>query len=423
LLLTAAVNLVPNTVVVVLSMLIPRMRGTGMRLGLAQILATVGASVFAFFAVAAFQGLLISVTSPRVFRRISPWIQMLGMSLMVLTILSYPLYSMLFRSGVEAHQLWLYLFPPVWFSGLYELLLTRHNELLMSLGAFSGKMVAIAIMLLSLTWVLGFRRHYRRSLETEDAVSRTGRWNYPMWLAQSPQERALFDFGGKSLARSQKHQFFLATYTSIGLSAGLLFAVAIRGGKVVLSPDGVRLFAFIIAFFVISGFRAVFQFPAALASNWLFRVTEARWSETSRRATRKRVLLSGLLPAVLFVLPFEAVSWDWWTVLEHCAFQLMAGALLVELMFWSFDKVPFTCSYFPGRTNLSILAALYLYGFTAYSSNMADLERAIERHTLGALLFFTATAAFLRLSWVRHPVPSPVRFDGEEPIIQTLDLT
>src|SRR5207237_7120999 len=105
-------------------------------------------------------------------------------------------------------------------------------------------------------------------------------------------------------------------------------------------------------------------------------------TETSRSATRKRVLVNGLLPTVLLVLPFEAVSWDWWTVLQHCAFQLMAGALLVELMFWSFDKIPFTCSYFPGKTNLSILAALYLYGFTGYSSNMADLESAIEHHAL-----------------------------------------
>ena len=323
---------------------------------------------------------------------------------------------------MEANGLWLYFLPPVWFSGLYELVLTRRNDLLMSLGVFAGKAMAIVMLILFVTWVFGFRRHYRRTLEAEEAVSRTGRWNYPIWLARVPEERALFDFTGKTLARSQKHQFFLATYTSIGLSVGLLFAVAIRGGKIVLSLDGVRLFAYIIVFFVISGLRAVFQFPAALASNWLFRLTEARWIETSRSATRKRVLVSGLLPAVLLVLPFEAVSWDCWTILEHCAFQLMAGTLLVELMFWNFDKVPFTCSYFPGRTNLSILAALYLYGFTAYSSNMADLERAIERRFVGVLLFFAATAALLRLSWLRHPVASPVRFDGEEPIIQTLDL-
>ena len=41
-----------------------------------QLAVTVGASIFAFLAVMAGQGILISVTSPRIFRRISPWIQM-----------------------------------------------------------------------------------------------------------------------------------------------------------------------------------------------------------------------------------------------------------------------------------------------------------------------------------------------------------
>src|SRR5207245_1811070 len=97
-----------------------------------------------------------------------------------------------------------------------------------------------------------------------------------------------------------------------------------------------------------------------------FRITEARWTETSRSATRKRVLVSGLAPMLLLELPLEMAVWEWRSVLLHGALQPMAGALLIELMFWSLDKVPFTCSYFPGRTSLSILAALYLYGFTSY---------------------------------------------------------
>src|SRR5208337_3844534 len=118
-------------------------------------------------------------------------------------------------------------------------------------------------------------------------------------------------------------------------------------------------------------FRAVFQFPAELASNWLFRLTESRWAEISRSATRKRVLVSGLAP-VLLLLALATRS------PLRILFQFAAGALLIELMFWAFDKVPFTCSYFPGRTNLSVLFVLYLYGFTTYSFNMADLEQTIE---------------------------------------------
>src|SRR5260370_19423412 len=95
-------------------------------------------------------------------------------------------------------------------------------------------------------------------------------------LVRSPEERAIFQFSGKTLARSRKHQLFLVTYLSVGISLAVNFATEVRAGKLVLSEDGARAVPFLIAFFVISGFRAVFQFPASLASTSLFRLTEAR---------------------------------------------------------------------------------------------------------------------------------------------------
>ena len=53
---------------------------------------TTGAAVFGFLIVVALQGVLINVTSIRVFRRISPYVQMAGMSAMVLTLVMFPIY-------------------------------------------------------------------------------------------------------------------------------------------------------------------------------------------------------------------------------------------------------------------------------------------------------------------------------------------
>lgn len=180
--------------------------------------------------------------------------------------------------------------------------------------------------------------------------------------------------------------------------------------------------AFVLGFFVISGFRGAFQFPAELNANWLFRLTEARWTEVSRNATRKLVLALGLVPLLLFALPVEIAAWDWPTVLEHSAAQVIAAALLVELLFWNFDKVPFTCSYYPGTTSLALLVVLYIYGITGYSFHMADLESAMERHWMVAVVFFVASAVALTFAWRRHPVAGGVRFDGSEPVIQSLEL-
>jgi len=420
-LLIFAVNIFPTLFVALIS-LSARYRGRALRFVLAEIAATVGVSAFAFFGVAALQGLLINLTSPRLFRRISPYIQMCGMSLMILSLLTYPIYMQLLRHAAETHQLWLWLLPPVWFTGLYDLFFPGAQGLFASLGVHSLRMLAAAIALFALTWTAGFRRHYRRTLESEDTGPRMRSAHRSNRLVRSPEERAIFHFSGNTLARSRKHQLFLVTYLSVGISLAVNFAIAVRAGKVVLSEDGARAFPFLIAFFVISGFRAVFQFPAELASNWLFRITEARWAEISRSVTRKRVLVSGLAPVLLLLLPAELAVWGGWRTPLHTAFQFTGGALLIELMFWTFDKVPFTCSYFPGRSNLSILFVLYLYGFTTYSFHMADLELAIEQRALYAIPVFTAAAVLWTLSWRRHPAPSAVRFDASEPLIQTLDL-
>jgi hypothetical protein len=71
---------------------------------------------------------------------------------------------------------------------------------------------------------------------------------------------------------------------------------------------------------------------------------------------------------------------------------------------------------------MSALFLIYFYGFTLYSSNLADLESAAETRALYAIVVFAAAAVLLTLSWRRHPAPTAVRFDAYEPTIQTLDL-
>jgi hypothetical protein len=421
-LLIFAVNIFP-TLFAALWSTSARYRGTGLRLVVAEIAATVGVSAFAFFGVAALQGVLINLTSPRFFRRISPYVQMCGMSLMILSILTFPIYMQLLRPAAEGRQLWLWLFPPVWFTGLYDVLLPHTQGIFVALGIYGLETLGAAIALFAITWAAGFQRHYRRTLEAEDVRPRLhSRYGWKR-LARTPVERAIFQFSGRTLARSRKHQLFLVTYLSVGIALAVNFAAEVRQGGLVLSDDGARAFPFLIAFFVVSGFRAVFQFPAELAANWMFRLTEAGWAEISRGVTRKRVLVSGLAAVLLVLLPVEITVWGGRRGWFYTAVQFAAGALLVELMFWTFDRVPFTCSYFPGRTNLSILFVLYLYGFTNYSFHMAELELAIEHRLLYAALFFAAAAVLLTLSWRRHPAPSAVRFDASEPVIQTLDLT
>ena len=424
LMLTAPVNLFPALTVPVFSAGIPQLAGAGFfRILAAQLAVTVSASAFGFFVVAALHGVLINLTTPAVFRRISPIIQMLGMSVAIISLVTYPLSMLLLRLVAARHPEWLYFIPAVWFNSLYDLLLPNGDPVLARLGVFGAKALRIVVAVCGLAWTLGFRRHYRRTLESEDTSSRVRRISPAGRWIGLPEERAIFDFSGRIMARSTKHRLFLAAYLSVGVAVGLLTTITVRGNKVALSPDGLRSFPFLIAFFVVSGCRAAFQFPAELASNWLFRMTESEWTEVSRSATRKRVLAGALIPALILILPFEVSQWGWRSGGMHILCQLTGGALLIELLFWNFSKVPFTCSYFPGKINLALLAAIYMYGFTNYAFHMADLEFVIDRNFKVALWFFAIAAVLLALCWRRHPAAVAVTFDASEPQLQTLDLT
>ena len=232
LMLIGAIDFFPNVLGPLLSMAIPEVLNAGyLRAVAAQVGSTAGASLFAFFAVAALQGLLIDVTGPRVFRRISPFVQMAGMSLMILALLMFPVYSMLLPLAAHTHAAWLWFFPPIWFTGLYDLLLQPSDPLFASLGRFAGAALAIAVALFGVTWALGFRRHYRRTLEAEDSGLHPPRTSILARLRASTEERAIFRFSGSILARSAAHRLFLASYWSVGVAIGLLATVTVDNGQ------------------------------------------------------------------------------------------------------------------------------------------------------------------------------------------------
>jgi hypothetical protein len=421
--LVAAFNVFPILMMIAVSIIVPSLRGTATAQAAAQLAATGAAALFALVSVAALQGLLIALLTPRAFARVSPWIQMLGMSAMVLCVMLYPLYSLLLKPALDRHELWPWLLPPAWFAGVYDLVLQPPASRFAHFGEHGLAVLAAAVAAAAVGWGCGYRRYYSRTLENEQPAMRRRPWTWPALFTRSSEERAIAAFTAKTFTRSQKHRLLLATYISVGLSVGCLFALAVQDGRVVVSRSGIRVFPFFIVFFVISGFRALSQFPAELGANWVFRLSEAEWTEAARRAIRKQAVVTGLLPSLALMTPLQFAVWGWREAIVHTAFQLLAGALLVEVFFWRFDKVPFTCPYFAGRSNLALTAGLYIYGFTTYSFNLADLEQLVVGNGMYRFAVFAIGGGLLLWFWLHRNPPSTVRFDADEPAIQPLNLT
>src|SRR5260370_15648912 len=131
------------------------------------------ATSFVFFFFVALQGLLLNVFSFRAFKRVSTYIQLTAVfALLMMLLLSFDPGSVL-HSG--KHRDLLYYFPPMWFLGLYESLL-HQPEPLPGSGAIAVRALSLAIGASALAYLLAYKRHVKRSLESEDILDVVPAW-------------------------------------------------------------------------------------------------------------------------------------------------------------------------------------------------------------------------------------------------------
>jgi hypothetical protein len=375
-------------------------------------------------ALAALQGVLLNVLPQAMFRRISPIIQMAALTVLLTLFLVYPLIGAAFLILLERSSELLFYFPIFWFVGLYgsQLSVGLNSPVLAALGrqAILGLLVAAGVFAAS--YALAYRRHARSVLDGADFKPRGSdtdetrlrlRGLYSRIL-RHPTQRACFGFIGSILTRSPRHQVFLAVYLAIGFSLGL--STLCRVDRTAAFPfqildDGMLALPLILSFFVISGLRATFNIPHELSANWLFQLTNSGSPAEYFAATEKFVRFWGVIPFLLFSAILEFSYWTWSEAVFHLFFEGIVSLVLVHVLFSGFRKVPFTCSYFPGKKNLALLGIFYIYGFTAYSSTMVALEHWLMESAFRAVVFAIGGIALLAVLFQRRHKAAPLIYE------------
>jgi hypothetical protein len=387
----------------------------------------VAGGLFSALSIAALQGILITFLRGKTYRRVSVSVQTALMSILVMLLALTPLIAPSMRMLVKSHSPLLIYFPGFWFIGLYEMLRPAAKDpALAALGSLGLKGLACAAGVFVLTYLPGYRSHARRFLETpEPAPAGPGRIRLVIRgvlnraILTSPVQRAVFYFISETIPRSVKHRLFLATYGGFGVALAVMH---FSSGK-----SGLLQLPLTLSFILVSGLRAAFNFPSELQGNWAFQVSEVNHAGEYMAAMRKWIVLCAIVPLFALMAPMEFACFSWGVALFHLAFGIMLSVLLMELMFVGFNKVPFTCAYFPGKVNLTGLSALYVFGFTTYSRTMAALESWLAGEPLAAAVFFGTAGAILLLAELlkRRRRGSPVALDYEgagDPVIRTLGL-
>jgi len=183
-----------------------------------------------------------------------------------------------------------------------------------------------------------------------------------------------------------------------------------------------------LAFVLVSGLRAAFNFPSELPANWSFQLTETAGIQPYLAATRKWIVLCAILPLFLLLAPLEFACFAWPVALLHTTYGIAVSLLLMEVLFLGFRKVPFTCAHFPGKVNLVFLSVMYIFGFTTYSGMVTRAEIWMQTRPIATALFFgVAMAIWTALTWQGRRIlgakPSLDYDDPADPVVRTLGIS
>lgn len=407
----------------------------------AHAIAIFAASAFSFLLFVALQGLLVNVFSPRAFKKVSLYTQVLAMVTLLLLLFLLPIISTLLPKWQQARSPQLFWLPPLWFLGLYQTLLGSEDAVFHALAWVSVVALVMVAIFCAAGYVLNYKRHMQRALEASTADPAG-----PSWLAgaamrlinqlvlRKPRERAIFFFVVRTITRSAKHRLYFAAYVGTGLALalfGILEALvhSTHGNFIVVITrphEALLAIPLIISFFLLSGMRMVFTIPAELRANWIFQLAEDENRVECLAGARKAMVVPVVLTLAL-LFPIYLALWGWPPAIMHLVFSLMLSLILVESLLLNFRKIPFTCSFQSGKANITVLGVFYWSAFTTYAYTMATFERWLledgTRWVAFSIVALVALGGLIRWRNTQMARGFSIVFeDAATPEVQTLGL-
>ncbi len=246
-------------------------------------------------------------------------------------------------------------------------------------------------------------------------------------------ETAVVQFSIRTLLRSRQHRVILAFYLGIGFGATVFLLKSPIVTEICISrlyPAVPLLAATIILMgFWVVGMRAVFSLPLDLPANWIFRVTPVRAGSNCVTAMRRSLWALSVAPAWGISAVVFLAMWPWRAAVEHLVLLAVLGLTLVEFCLEGTQKIPFTCSWLPGKSNFHIAFWMCILSILEIVLKAAEGERRALDNPAGyavvvAILGVLASAAAWRSSRSANAETESLQFE-EAPSWQltTLDLS
>jgi hypothetical protein len=354
------------------------------------------AGAFIFCSVLTVQGLAAQVLSRRRFLLWSTYLQTGAFCLFLGVYFLQPsLATPKALTAPENQQLLAWL-PSYWFLGLFQELNRSTHPALSPLAQRALVGLAVALLGACTTFVLSYFRTLRKIVEEPDIAP--GSSHRMMWTPRlgSSLTSAIVLFVIRTFLRSRQHRAILAFYLGVGFAVVIAYTKTRLAQRQVYVPAMVS--SIVMMFYAVLGSRVAFGIPLDLRANWIFRMTEICPTHSYLAAVRRSLFVLTVAPislasTALFLWMFLPVQ-PWRVVLGHLAVLTLLGIILADLSLYSFRKIPFTCSYLPGKTDLQLafwFCALLLVALTdagarhEYRALQDPVNCALMLGTLGAI--------------------------------------
>jgi hypothetical protein len=390
---------------------------------------------FIFCCVLGLQGVAAQLLPRRWFLRASSFLQLAAFGTMIAVYFTQPILagpnslSSAQGTGVLGWS------PSDWFLGLMQQL--RGSPALAPLARRAWIGLAIAVIVTAVAYALSYFRTLRKIVEEPDIMP-GGR--HSGWLPRfgSAPQTAIVQFAIRTLMRSRQHRVILAFYLSLGfamtifllrspeVTERILETIVVDPLQEVSIPILAATLIMLIASVV--GTRVLFSMPMDLRANWVFRITSGLDGAAYLAAARRALLALSVIPLWIGSAALCFSLWPWRPAAAHVAGLGLFGMMLADLCTYGFRKIPFTCSYLPGKSQVHvvILGALGLLYFTLFA---VRFERDVLSTTEGQVvlvgtLLVAAVVVRLRSVWAAKEEGLGVRFEdapGDE--ILVLGLT
>jgi len=339
---------------------------------------TAAASIFVYGAVLALQGFMALLLERRWFLRLSAVTQLGAFAFFLASYFLEPGIGAPAMTVAAADQGMLNRWPSFWFFAMLHRLSGGLPTALDGLARRAWTGLAVVVCAAAVSLALCYLRTMKKTVEEPDLMPGRRGWA-PRF--GSRLQTAIVRFSVRALARSRQHRvvyaFFLSAAFAIAVST--LKAELTSGVRRPLTTD-LMMPTFVMMCLSVVGLRSIFSLPVSLRANWILQVTQLRASEHYIAATRRALLLMAALPVWVVVALLSLGYRPWPHVAVHLVVLALVGSILTDLSLVGVSKIPFACSYLPGKSNIQYMFWAFVVVFVPIAMEFSNYEQRAIRH-------------------------------------------